>query len=284
MLLTDIVELVLPTPLHAWVALLGAGAWAALVKVRGRRMSRALWVAWACAFGWTTVCLLPAFADHWIARLEGPVDAVHPAPARDPHTLIVVLSSGEMTSPSGQPRARLTRDGWERVHGAVGLWRRTGGTLVFTGGPDGAADRSIAAHAASIAIELGVPAQAVVVSASGSNTREELAAVAAHTQGGGGPRWLVTSAVHMPRAQVAARAAGLDLAPHPVGHLQIRDHGWWEWVPTNAAVGRLGIALHELAGVVAYRARDAARARGADASDRFGMHSAERAARGGPMD
>lgn len=263
MLFSDVVEVVLPTPLHLLVLLAVASAWTwarvgaarAAPGPRGRRArgARAARAAAIAATAWAAACLTPAFADRLVVALEGdPAAAEAHGDTIDPRHRIVVLGSAELRTPAGRTRVRLTREGWERVHGAVELWRRIGGVLVFTGGPDGDADASIAGHGARLARELGVPPASIVVSAAGATTRGELVAVASLPGLRDAPVWLVTSALHMRRARLEARRAGLSVRPHPVGFLQIRDHGWWSWVPSNAALGRLSLALHEWAGIAVH--------------------------------
>ena len=196
-------------------------------------------------------------ADRLVVSLEGdPAASSRLHLEADPRTRIVVLASGQLVGPGGGTRVRLTRDGWERIHAGVELWRRTGGALVFTGGPDGDPDGSIAARGARLARELGVPAEAVIVSPRGASTRGELEGAVALLGDRDGPRWLVTSALHMRRSLATAERLGLRIDPYPVAYLQIRDHGWWEWVPSNASIERLALALHEYVGIVVYAMRD----------------------------
>jgi hypothetical protein len=252
MLIDDVVGWMLPTPLHLLLLLLVVTGW---TWSRGQgRVSRGGRLCALAACAWCALCLTPAVADRLIVALEGDPSAfaAEPLPLPRPDHRIVVLASGELRSPSGTQRVRLTRDGWERIHGAVALWRAIGGVLVFTGGPDDDPSRSIAAYGAGLARELGVPASAVTVSPTGVNTREEIDGVAALLAGQAGQAWLVTSALHMPRARLAAAQAGLAIRPHPVAFVQVRDPGWWLWVPSVKAVDRLRAALHEWIGLAAY--------------------------------
>jgi uncharacterized SAM-binding protein YcdF (DUF218 family) len=252
MLVDGVVGWMLPTPLHLTVLLLFM---AGRTGARGRgAASCGARLLVLVAFGWCALCVTPAVADRLIVALEGDPSAVaaESLPAPSSENRIVVLASGELRSPSGTQRVRLSRDGWERIHGAVALWRAIGGVLVFTGGPNDDPSRSIAASGAALARELGVPASAVTVSPTGTNTREEVDGAAALLAGHAGQTWLVTSALHMRRARLAAAQAGLDPRPHPVAFVQVRAPGWWLWVPSVKAVDRLQAALHEWIGLAAY--------------------------------
>jgi uncharacterized SAM-binding protein YcdF (DUF218 family) len=245
-------SLLLPTPLHFLVfsALITAFAY----RSHGpglRRWRHVLLVTTA----WIWVCSTTAFGDALYGALEGPVqDASRLGALRaEPDTLIVVLGSGVMRAPSGRPQPRMSVNGWERLHGAVALWRVTGGRLLFTGGPPDDPENSLAALAAGIAQEMGVPAAAIVrpMPLSG-NTFEDLALardlIAAHQ----GPKWLVTSALHMPRSLQVAQSLGLQLRPYPVDYRQISDLRWRAWLPDVGGYDRLAAVLHEALGWIWY--------------------------------
>jgi uncharacterized SAM-binding protein YcdF (DUF218 family) len=56
---------------------------------------------------------------------------------------------------------------------------------------------------------------------------------------------LVTSAIHMPRAQLLFRRAGLEVVPIPVPEPRVGS-GWVQrWIPQPRALRRSGSALKE---------------------------------------
>lgn len=68
---------------------------------------------------------------------------------------------------------------------------------------------------------------------------------------------LVTHAFHMPRAQLSARAAGLDVVPAPFGfiHTPARyalESEARDWLPQPGVLGRSYLVLHEMAGLIWY--------------------------------
>jgi uncharacterized SAM-binding protein YcdF (DUF218 family) len=180
--------------------------------------------------------------------------------ARNEATLILVLGSGEMHAPDGRPEVRLNVQALERLQLGVDLWRRTGGRLVLAGGPGPGPEASIAGSMARWARDLGVPAQAFVLVPGSQNTHEDITGAKrllgeAWTQPGA-PRWLVTSAMHMPRALAVARKAGLDdVQPLKADYRQIRNLTWGTWLPDPRAQRRWLPVVHEWVGMCGYRWR-----------------------------
>ena len=70
--------------------------------------------------------------------------------------------------------------------------------------------------------------------------------------------WLVTSALHMPRALIAFRAAGFEPCSYPSDFLsapfEARDV-----LPRGSAVANSEAALHEVVGEIVYRLRASGR-------------------------
>ena len=125
--------------------------------------------------------------------------------------------------------------------------------MVFTGGPPGDPSQSIAAASSRIAQDMGVPVSATVLASEAWNTEQELHAIQLRLKDHGGPIYLVTSAVHMPRALAIAKSVGLPVTPYPVGFRQIAHHSWRTWLPSNSTLERAGAVLHEWVGLWVYR-------------------------------
>lgn len=244
------VDWLLPMPIFlvGLLIALAARAWHA------RRPTR--WALLLAAI-WATVLSIPALANGWIGTLEGPVSDPADRPViASPRTIIVVPGSGE--SSRNLPGARLNLAGLERLHSAVALWKRTGGLLVFAGGLDDDPQRSLAARMGTLAQELGVPADAIALSARSTNTHEDIAGSvqAIGDRPVDGPVWIVTSALHMKRTLAVARRAGLGAArPWPCDFRQIQQPGWRAWLPNNGGPETFALALHEVVGLMYYRWR-----------------------------
>jgi uncharacterized SAM-binding protein YcdF (DUF218 family) len=81
------------------------------------------------------------------------------------------------------------------------------------------------------------------------NTRENAADAARILKAAGIQTvWLVTSAVHMPRAMSEFSAAGLTVVPVPAGTLRGPPHGLMAWLPQPWAMESSHAALYEFLG------------------------------------
>lgn len=247
-------EIFLPTTLHliALLALLALAAFHAAPATRLHRFRAALVAVFVTAW----LLASPGAANLLLRTLEGPPVEQQAAPGAA--TDIIVLSSGQLWSDDGTRLIRLDEHGWERLYGGLRLRDRVQGRLVFSGGPDGRTGDSMAATMRRIAGEFGVPAEAIAASAVGVNTYEELKE-AQRLVAPGARVWLVTSAVHMPRALAVCRALDLMVTPYPVDFRQIRNPGWRAWLPSNGGPELFSLALHEVIGNVVYRLRGWAR-------------------------
>lgn len=175
---------------------------------------------------------------------------------RNPDNLIVVLSAGWFRWSLDGGETKMSEDGWERVDAGVKLWRRIGGTLLMTGGPaPGRSAASAAGEMADAARAFGVPESAIVVEPRARNTYENLTFSAPWIREHRGHVWLVTSALHMPRAMAVAKRLGFDPVAYPCfyrAHDFALRSAWW---PSNSAPDRFDDVMHEALGMIAYRWR-----------------------------
>ena len=103
----------------------------------------------------------------------------------------------------------------------------------------------------SLALDMGLPARQVVVDAESRNTYENALYSRRLLKKVKGPRVLVTSAAHMPRAVACFRKAGVEVVPWPVDYLRTGS-GPGSWLPKPATLERSNAALHEYAGWLYY--------------------------------
>jgi uncharacterized SAM-binding protein YcdF (DUF218 family) len=247
-------KIFLPTTLHliGLLALLAIAAFRAAPATRLHRLRGVLVALFALAW----LLAAPGAANLLLRALEGP--PVEPQVAADTHSDVIVLSSGQLWAEDGSRLVRLDEHGWERLYGGLRLRERLQGRLVLTGGPDGRSGDSMAATMARVAKDFAVPSEAIVTSPVAVNTYEELKE-AQRLVAPGARVWLVTSAVHMPRALAVCRSLGLAVMPYPVDFRQIRNPGWRAWLPSNGGPELFALALHEVIGSVVYRLRGWAR-------------------------
>lgn len=243
-----------PGPLHAVLAMLLVLWLAARVRPRLPALVRRLLLL---ALVWVWLSSTPAVGNLLVRALErqhAPV-AVQQL-VQNPHSQVVVLASGQLFRPDGRADPVLDSDGWERLRAGIALWRQVGGRLVLAGGPGLGAEDSFAGLMRRAALEAGIPPEAIAVAPGSVNTYEDLRAAsqvlrAAPT----GPRWLVTSALHMPRALATARALDLRLQPYPCGFRHLPSPTWRAWLPDNGDAFLWRDGLHEWLGIAVYRLR-----------------------------
>ncbi|MCK6423481.1 MAG: YdcF family protein [Burkholderiaceae bacterium] len=245
MLMSGALDLLLPLPLYLLLLLGGLAlhAWRVPAAAPARRWR---W-GWTALAGWAWLLSAPITSNEAIRWIEGPPPDRSPPP-RDARSLIVVLASGEL-------RPRLDQAGWERLAGAARLWRHTGGQLVFVGGPGLSQQDSLGGLMAGYAQTFGLPAEAVRHIGGGTNTHEDILRASALARAHEGPLWLVTSALHMPRALATARQQGWQVRPYPVDYQQLDLALLPSCLPSNGGPIRFAEALHELIGRGVYRLR-----------------------------
>lgn len=172
------------------------------------------------------------------------------APAPD---TVLVLSAGVTHPPDGAADySSLHVLGLRRLFAGVALWRTLpGARLVISGGgykriPD-------AIVMANLAEQLGVPAASIEVEDRSRTTWDNARYVASLSPPVPKRIWLVTSALHMPRALGAFRAWGFEPCAWPSGLQDTRLHfGPWVFIPQGDAVTTSTLALHELFGDAEY--------------------------------
>ena len=173
-----------------------------------------------------------------------------------PPPTIVLLAAGLQRQPdSADDFVALEEINIDRILAAIALWRRTpDATLVIAGG--GPWSISESAVLTQLAQQLGVPAASIRSEGKSQNTWENAQELRRLTPALPERVALVSSALHLPRALVAFRAAGFEpctvvsdssYAP-PGGEI-----GYF--LPQSSALIKSEFAIHELIGDVLYRWR-----------------------------
>lgn len=252
---TELIHLLLQWPF--WVVLVLA--WAASRTWRRK-------TAWAPRLGLTLLTLaaygvsVPASANALLAWIESrvtvptPADVLaHGAGGAPP---VLVLSAGWFRSTPQGHAVVMGAASWERTAAAVALWHQVGGQLLFIGAPLPDGSDSVASHMARTAREWGVAAKNVAVETRSTTTQENIA-FSAQSFGlfPGTPVVLVTSALHMPRALAAARAAGWAVLPYPCDFRADTAVKWQHFLPANEGPGAFEELAHEALGWFLYRLR-----------------------------
>lgn len=208
------------------------------------------------------VCLwafgMPATSRALIASLESryPAAALESLERAD----LTILLGGGLNRPDGlRPRAELGPSG-DRIALVADLWHAglterifvSGGTLAPVPGT-----RSEAAHTRTLLERWGVPAGAISIEGE-SGTTFENAAFSARTLGDDasvhGRVFLVTSAMHLPRARALFCHAGIDTIGMPANRWVTAAPPWYElgWLPDATALRGSSQALREWLGIAVY--------------------------------
>lgn len=198
---------------------------------------------------------------HSVVRALG--SGFHPLTRTDVppgRTAVVLLGSGSRTRRdwSGQTMSVLDAIGVERTLEAARVYRLVHADwIISSGGRQGVEDTNDPAGLTmkTALLELGVPADRIIVERESRNTRDEAVLVAKLL-----PALqleqviLVTSEVHMRRSAGVFRAAGVNVIP-AIAREPIYS-GWaLRILPTEAGLRLSALVVHEIAGLVYYRAR-----------------------------
>lgn len=208
----------------------------------------------AFAFAWSLLWSIPWFSAQLRGTLaeRNPIVAETALPKAD---AIVVLGGGryhgwmrrDSVDPDELKTSRLAAGARAWLAGRAPL-------IILSGGGNGDGGPSEAEIMATAIAKADIPASALALedrsSSTGDNAR--LTAVLLR-QRGMRKVLLVTSTVHMPRASLLFRNAGIEVIPVPVPEGRL-GAGWKErWLPSPRALWRSGRALKEYAGLLAIR-------------------------------
>jgi len=183
--------------------------------------------------------------------MRAPAARICPAPR--PGTVVVLGAGFEHAANSPYDYGALHEAGLQRLFTAVALWKKLPDVrLVIAGGAGWTIHEAV--PMANLAVQLGVPSKAIEIEDRSRNTWQNARNVAALSPPVPRRIWLVTSAVHMPRAVDAFRAWGFEPCAWPSDLPEIRVHVWpGAFIPQGSGAGTTTITLHELFGGVEYK-------------------------------
>jgi uncharacterized SAM-binding protein YcdF (DUF218 family) len=170
-----------------------------------------------------------------------------------PPTAIVALAGGMVARPRDlHDYAALGATSLRRLFGALALHaEHPDATLVFVG--ISRLDFPESEIMANLAEAMGVPRASMRTETRSQTTWQNATFAAALDPPVPRRIWLVTSALHMPRAMYAFREAGFDVCPAPAYTLFVgpESPGWF--VPQGSSLVKAEDALHEIVGEIGYR-------------------------------
>jgi len=228
-----------------------------LLALAWRRLPRALcWIAVLVEIV-LIVAMTPAAANALVWKIESRVPESSACTAPAP-TTIVVLSGGVRRAPeNAHDVAALEGDTLRRVLAGVALWRDTpDATLVFAGGGPFAVSESSVLQ--DFAERLGVPPISIRRENQSQTTWENAAQLRTLLPALSQRIWLVSSALHLPRAALAFRAHGFEPCLYASDRRYLPPGGVGYYLPQSSALIKTELALHELVGEQVYRWRSPA--------------------------
>jgi len=219
-----------------------------------RRFPRALrWFA-AAATCLLIVSMCPVGANLLVRQIETRVPASDACAEPAPTTIVVLAAGFEREPADAGDFNSLESDSIRRALAGIELWRRTpGATLVFAGGGPFATSESAAMQ--RMAELLGVPADSIRREDRSQTTWENAQQLRLLSPALPAQIWLVSSAMHLPRALIAFRVAGFEPCAYVSDRRYVPPGGVGYYLPQSSALIKTESAIHELIGEVLYRWR-----------------------------
>lgn len=238
-----VVALTYPPALSFWLLLVAL----LLLAVRWPR-SGATVVGLALA--WSVLWSIPVASD-WLRSLlerRHPVVAEAALPQAD---AIVVLGGGGGYRWMGRPEVDAYDLHSSRIAAGARVWLAgRAPVVILSGGGEG--DNTEAQKMARAIERLGVPRASLILEEQSQSTSDNARYTAMLAERKNFRSvLLVTSSLHMPRANLQFREAGLVVIPVPVPERATRRHWRDRWVPSRSAMRRSARAFKEFAGLSA---------------------------------
>lgn len=181
---------------------------------------------------------------------DDPATCVEPLP-----DTIVVLGGGFDGDPQGADDvAALSAPSLRRLLAGAAAFRRARAAHLYIAG---AADERVPESQvlAALAGRLGVPAEAIATEQTSMTTWENAEHLRALPQPPPQRIALVSSALHLPRALLAFRAAGFDACAIASDSAWVPPRGIGYFLPRTSALRKADAAIHEIVGTLVYRWR-----------------------------
>jgi len=167
-------------------------------------------------------------------------------------TLIVLAGGIEGDANETDNVTRLKLASLRRLISATQLALRTPGSqLVISGGAGGRYRE--ADLMATLSREMGFPASRILIDRKSQTTYQSAVNIAALRADDHHPRYLLTSAFHMPRALASFRHSGQDVCAWPVDFRAINMPAYEMLTPHMSSAFKMSLALHEWVGMWFYR-------------------------------
>ena len=198
--------------------------------------------------------MTPLVANALVVPLERPVQAPRSCEGAPPSTALVLGGGVDWWPRNRSDYTALNLASRRRMDRAIAWWQeREGRDLVLVGGAGYSGAPALAVLMAAYAQGFGMPAAAMRLEVDSDDTWENARHSSAIVPQLPRRIVLVTSAMHMPRAQAAFTSAGFDVCPLATDFRRLPSRLPWALLPRSRALERSEAALHEWAGLAYYR-------------------------------
>ena len=200
------------------------------------------------------ICSMPIVSGKMVNYLESDYELNKPSEIETANAIVVL---------SGMVRTIKTKNGlayeWngnvDRFFAGIDLFKlNKAPTLIFTGGklpwsigvPEGE-------HLKDVAIKFGIPEQNILLTENIENTDQEAKAIKKLFSLDNPKIILVTSAFHMPRAQMVFKAADIKVIPYPVDFKSASEKlTFMSFIPSAGAFAGTSSFIREMIGRTYY--------------------------------
>lgn len=164
---------------------------------------------------------------------------------------IMVLGAGHISNPALPANTQLTHEALGRLAEGIRLHRLLPGSKLVTSGWQGDDPLPQALALKRAAELLGVPNEDILTLTTPVNTQEE-ALCYMNTFGKSYKLIIVTDAIHMPRAILWFRNAGLDPVAAPTNYLikHSPNQRSFKFLPSSGYIHEMECAMHEYIGII----------------------------------
>lgn len=214
------------------------------------RLLRVMLIAATAVYYLLTIPLTANWALGALEQRAAHEKTCGPPPAGS--TLIVLSGGIEGDTNETGDVTKLKLASLRRTIAATQLALRTPGSqLLFSGGAGGRYRE--ADLMAALSRDMGFPSSRILIDRKSQTTYQSAVNVAALLANDHHPRYLVTSAFHMPRALASFHHSGQTPCAWPVDFRAIRMPPFEMLVPHLSAAEKMAVALHEWVGMWFYR-------------------------------
>lgn len=239
-------------PDYALSPLTYAALLALILVLSWRRLPRLFRVAGATVEIALLLSIAPIGANLLVWSVESRAPSPQSCSAPMPGTVVVLSGGTERRPRSADDYTALSATSLRRLFAGIALWRSIpDARLVIAGGGRGVPESVLLA---GLAKRMGVP-PTMIETEKRSHTTWENALYTADLSPPVPKRiWLVSSALHLPRALGAFRAWGFEPCAWPAGTLHTPfSPRLGYFVPQSSSLDKADAAIHELIGGIVYR-------------------------------